>query len=387
MSKRQKKKEKREKRSTAFAAKRRAETHKTGFENTSFEVPEDKSKFVLKNDKAVRLDIIPFEAGEGNPFADKGELYYERTYFIHRGIGVDQTYYVCLNKTCGDPCPICEHRAKLMKDPDADEDLIKDLGPKERQLFNVIDTKDRNKGVQIWDMSFHLFGKRLDQEIKNSDEDDNYDNFAELEGGFTLKCGVEEKSFGGGSSFYEVASIHFKSRKEDYDEDILEETTCLDDILIIKDYDELKQIFLQTTNNDDDDDDDDKDKKKKSEKGKKKENKKEPEPESEEPEWEVGDRVLAEIDDESYAGEITEVDADKESATVEFDDGDTQDVEFDNLEAEPEKTKKGKKSNKKDKDEKKGKKGKCPGGGKFGKDTDELDECADCPVWDECDDA
>lgn len=259
------KKKNRNKRSTAAAAKKRAETHKSGFDNTAFEMPDDKKLFALKSDKAVRLDIIPYEVGEGNPWADKGQLHYERTYWVHRGIGVDGTSYVCLAKTCGDPCPICEHRAKLTKDADADEDLIKDLAPKERQLFNIVNTKDKNKGVQIWELSFHLFGKRLDKEIQNSDEDDGYEKFAELDGGFTLKCGIDEKSFGG-RSFYEVSSINFKPREDDYDEDILDQTTCLDDMLIIKPYDELKEIFLQTT---DDDDGDKKSKKDKKDKDKK----------------------------------------------------------------------------------------------------------------------
>jgi hypothetical protein len=385
------KKKNRNKRSTAAAAKKRAETHKSGFDNTAFEMPDDKKLFALKSDKAVRLDIIPYEVGEGNPWADKGQLHYERTYWVHRGIGVDGTSYVCLAKTCGDPCPICEHRAKLTKDADADEDLIKDLAPKERQLFNIVNTKDKNKGVQIWELSFHLFGKRLDKEIQNSDEDDGYEKFAELDGGFTLKCGIDEKSFGG-RSFYEVSSINFKPREDDYDEDILDQTTCLDDMLIIKPYDELKEIFLQTT------DDDDGDKKSKKDKKDKDKKSKEAEPEDDnsgdDNNWEKDDRVIVEVDGEDFAGKLVSVDDDDETANVEFDDGDKMDdVAFDDLQAEPEKKseKKSKsKKDKKDKDKKSGTSGggkKCPAGGTFGSDTDQLKECADCPKWDKCDDA
>lgn len=372
------KKKNRNKRSTAATAKKRADTHKSGFENTAFEMPDDKTQFSLKSDKAVRLDIIPYEVGDGNPWADKGQLHYERTFWVHRSVGVDGTSYVCLNKTQGDPCPICEHRAKLRMDPDSDDDLIKDLKPKERQLFNVINTKERNKGVQIWEISHHLFGKRLDKEIQNSDEDDGYEKFAELDVGFTLKCAVDAKSFGS-NSFYEVTSINFKPRDEDYDEDILEKTTCLDDILIIKDYDELKEIFLQTT----DEDPKEEKKDKKSKKGKDED----PEPEPDD-NWEKGDRVVVEVEGEDFPGKLTSVDDDDKTANVEFDDGDKMDdVAFDDLEPEPPKTDK----SKKDKDKKdKGKSGsgnKCPAGGTWGKDTDQLKECPDCPRWDKCDDA
>ena len=394
MSKKKKKREKRASRTTSAAAKRRAETHKTGFDNTAFEMPDDTKQFALKSDRAVRLDIIPYEVGEGNPYADPGELHYERTYFVHRAIGVDQTSFICLKKTNSEDCPICEFRAKLMKDPDADEALIKGLAPKERQLFNVINTKDKDKGVQVWDISFHLFGKRLDTEIKNSDEDDGYENFAELEGGFTLKCSVEEKSFG--QTFYEVSSINFKPRNDDYDEDILEETTCLDDILIIKEYDELKEIFLQTVDEDEDDPDDKKSKKSKKSKQaeKEKEENEEKEDDPNDPEWEEDDRVIIKVDGVKYHGKIGSIDEDDETVTVECDDGDeVEDIAFDDLEAEPEKEKKSKKSKKKDKDEKKGKKErkkekeKCPGGGTFGRNTDELPDCTDCSKWNECDDA
>lgn len=374
MSKNSKKKEKKKKRSTAAAAKRRAETHKTGFGNTAFELPDDTKLFALKSDKAVRLDIIPYEVGEGNPFADKGELHYERTYWVHRSIGVNQTSYVCLRKTCEEACPICEFRSKLAKDPDGDEDLIKDLAPRERQLFNVINTKDTDKGVQIWDISFHLFGKRLDHEIKNSDEDDGFENFAELEGGFTLKCGIEEKSFNR-QPFYEVVSVNFKPRSEDYDDDIVEDAACLDDILVIKEYDELKEIFLQTKDEDGDDNKKDKKKSKKSKKDKDEDNK-----ENNEPEWEKGDRVVVNIDGEEYAGRIKKIDEDDEKATIKFDDGDVDDYDLDDLKPEEDG------EDEDDKKDKKGK-GKCPGGGTFGNDTDELPECNDCSKWDACDDA
>ncbi len=411
MSKRKKKKDKRKKRSTAETAKRRAETHKTGFDNTAFELPEDVKLYSLKSEKGARLDIIPYEVGEGNPYADQGGLHYERTYFVHRNIGVDQTSYICLSKTCGEKCPICEFRSKLAKDPDADEDLIKDLAPKERQLFNVIDTKDKSKGVQIWEISYHLFGKPLDREIKNSDEDDGYEKFAELKNGFTLKLGVEE-SHAGKASWFEVVTINFKSRKEDYDEEILEQTTCLDEILIIKDYDELKEIFLQTTDTDDEDEEEEKpSKKKKSSKKKKDEDDDEDLADNEDEDEEDEDDEENDTDKDSDEDEDEWDDSDEDSTDENEDDEedeDNSDEDDDDEDEKPAKKKKkdkkkstGKKSKdskgkgkKKDKDkdkkkkkDKKGKKNKCPGGGTFGKNTNELDECTDCPKWDDCDDA
>ena len=205
-----KKRKKKRERSTAAAAKRRSEQHKGGFESTSIDLPEGVSLFSIKSDKARRVDIIPYTVGKGNPWADKGETHYERTFFIHRNVGAELNTYICLQKTLKKKCPVCEYRAKLMKDPNADEELIKDLGPKERQLFNIIDTQDRDKGIQIWDMSFHLFGKALDARIRNADDDDDYENFAEIEEGFTLRLGIEEKSLGR-NTLFAVENIDFKN--------------------------------------------------------------------------------------------------------------------------------------------------------------------------------
>ena len=324
----------------------------------------------------------------------------------------------------GEKCPICEFRSKLAKDPDADEDQIRALAPKERQLFNVIDVNDRDKGVQLFEISYHLFGKTLDREIKNSDEDDKYENFAELKDGFTLKLGLEE-GHAGKASWFEVVSVNFKERKEDYDEDILEKTTCLDDILIIKGYDELKEIFLQTADSDEDEDDEEeekpkskssKKKDKKKDKGKKKtevDDKDEETDDDEDEEEDYEDEETEDDEDEETEDEDEEEEDDEDDDEDEDeeekpksksksskksskkknkneDEEDEDDDEDDDEEEEKPKSKLSKKKDKSGKKEKKGKKSKknkCPGGGVFGKDTDELAECKDCSVWDECEDA
>lgn len=254
-------------------AKKRADTHQGGFESTSIRIPEGVKLFKVKREGIHRLDIIPYIVGKGNPFAEEGTLYYERTYYSHRGIGTNEDSYICLNKTFGEPCPICEFRNKLRKQDDADEDQVKDLAPRERQLFHVIDLAEPDKGVQLWDVSFHLFGKLLDAELRNADEGEDYHMFYHLDKGLTLKVGFAEKSFGG-NSFYAAETIGFKPRREPYDDDILEKTHNLDELLKAVDYDKLRAILLQDDNSDDkkstksrrrtDDDDHDEEEKKSS---------------------------------------------------------------------------------------------------------------------------
>lgn len=236
------------------SARKRAEEHKSGFSSKCYRIPDGVKSYSIKKEGVHRMDIIPYTVPEGvnNPFAEPGELHFERTYYTHRDIGPDGDMYPCLKKTFGTACPICDHRASMLRDPDADEELVKSLAPKERQLWNVFDPDDAEKGVQLWDCSFHLFGKQLDARVNNSDEDDGYEFFADPDDGLTLKVGFKEKTFGG-NTFCETETIDFKSRKAPLPDELLEKAMILDSLLIKYDYDSLKQIFLQTRHEDDKD--------------------------------------------------------------------------------------------------------------------------------------
>jgi hypothetical protein len=250
----------REKRRMA-SARTRAESHESGFTRTAIKVPKG-MEFFTPSLKGNRVDIVPYKVTEaGNKNADPGFLYYERTYFVHRGVGAEEQAYCCLRKNFDKKCPICEHRARLAKDPKADKDILKALEPKERQLFNIYDYGDSEKSVQLWDISFHNFGKALDEKVMNGD-DGEYDLFFAPENGFTLKLAFKEKSFpGGGRPFKDCSDIEFKPRKAPISDEVLEAAANLDTLLLELSYEELKKIFMQTEDDDEEDDEDDDDEK------------------------------------------------------------------------------------------------------------------------------
>ena len=230
---------------TRVSARRAAETHQSGFESKSIRLPDGVEWFKVDKQEIRTIDVLPYRVGKGNPRASEGMIYFERTYFTHRNIGPGEDSVICPNRTWEKRCPICEDMARMRRDPEMDPEVPKALKPKERQLFNVIDLNAPDKGIQIWDVSFYLFGEALYEAIKNSDdEEDGYAFFSDLKVGLKLKIGFKEKHFAG-NTFYEAARIDFKPRAKPYSKEILEQTYCLDDLLIEIPYDKLRALYLQ----------------------------------------------------------------------------------------------------------------------------------------------
>ena len=231
------------------AARRRAEQHVSGFETTVVRMPEGLSFFDF-SPGMYQLDIIPYTVKKGkdvrggNPFAEKGELYFERTFFVYKKIGPDEKTYVCPSKTFGEKDFIQEYRQKESKNPNADAAYLKELNPKERQLFLVFDRKAPDKGIQLLDVSFHLFGKLLDSRIKNSPEDRGWDLFYfPGDEGLTLEVTVEEVK-GAGYTYTEATAIDFFKRKEPVPQKVLNHGIDLDEMLVCYSYEKLKEIFM-----------------------------------------------------------------------------------------------------------------------------------------------
>jgi len=228
------------------SARKRAEDRSSGFKMTSMTLPDGVNLFKIDSEDMRKLEILPYTvpSGANNPNADDGDEHFERTFFTHRGIGANSDTYVCPAATANKRCPVCEHRAKLVQDPDHDEDLVKSLRPKERQLWNIYDHGDADRGVQVWDVSYHLFGKRVDAEVKNSDEDDGYEYFADADDGVTLRVAFEENVWQG-NKFYEANSIQFKKRPELLSDELLGKANILDSLLTIEPYEKLRAIYYQ----------------------------------------------------------------------------------------------------------------------------------------------
>lgn len=212
-------------------------------------LPKDMKVEFFKPTKSIHnLDIIGYVITDPqNPECDDtlepGYLWYGRNYWVHRGIGADDGMVVCPAKTfTGERCPICEYAKQRRASGEASKEELDALKPKQRQLFNVIDRDGDPDVVKLMDLSYHLFGKQLDKEILDSD-DDEVSAFFEPEDGFTLRVRFDKKSFNG-REFFECDRIDFKDRKKQYKESIIDETYPLDDILNKLSYDQLNELFV-----------------------------------------------------------------------------------------------------------------------------------------------
>src|SRR3990167_2086908 len=219
-----------------------ADEHQS-FDRTAIQIPEGFQTFKVASAGNRKLDFYPYIVGQGNKWCDPGLLHYERTYFVHFGIGPNQGAYVCPARLHPTPqrCPICEYA----NSPQCDKETNKKLQAKERQLWLVKDLGEPQKGIQIWDYSYHLFGKQLRNCFTLSPIELNYKNFTAPWDPKTLLVGFVEKPTGFGKPCYEAANFIFMPRAKLTKAEV-QALPCLDDLVLIKPYNELKEIFFQT---------------------------------------------------------------------------------------------------------------------------------------------
>lgn len=241
-------------------AKTTASKQSSGFQVASLELPKGVSSFYFKKEGMYYLDVLSYEVGKNNPMADEGYDHWERTYWAHKGVGVENKQYCCLLKNWGESCPICEYRQELER-RHASEDAVKALWPKKRQIMAIIDNDDKDKGVQIFEGPYAFgLGQLIDNKIDAAREGSPVTKFYYADGGMTLAVKVKSEGFktadGGSGKFAKPVNLEMEPRETNYDD---VKVPCLDELLKKVDYKKLKEIFHKGAEDDDNDDNGDKD--------------------------------------------------------------------------------------------------------------------------------
>jgi uncharacterized Zn finger protein (UPF0148 family) len=186
--------------------------------------------------------IVPFVTGKQHPTKKEGHTGINVMPFVHRGIGVNEDSYICLNRTYNERCPICEYQKELREstDKDVEEKTVKALSPTRRSIYLIVcldSSAETKKGVQVWDVSSWLFTEPLDE--------------------------LAEKKKGGGKVLYaddtvgKIISFRKKGSKRNTEytafelkdrapiaDDILESAPCLDELLHKPTYEEVSNAFF-----------------------------------------------------------------------------------------------------------------------------------------------
>ena len=321
---------------------------KTGAAYGYLNLPKGVSVYSPDPGKRTLLDFLPYEVtDEKHPdrnddleIAVPGSLWYKRPFKIHRNVGVDNDAVVCL-ASIGKKCPICEYRAKRIREG-ADKEETDTMKQSMRNLYVVIplDSKKYEEEPHIWDMSWWLFQSLLNDELE---EDEAYEVFPDLEEGLTLKIRFDSKTIGKSQPFAEASRIDFAERDEQYTEEILEDVPNLDEVLTILSYEALHSKFFEM---DDEDNDDEKDNEK---------------------------------DDEDKEAKPR-----RKKKTVKKVEKEEEEPEEESEEEPEEEEEKPKPSRRKKKTAEKSDDNKCPHGHKFGTDCEDKDECDDCDSWNDC---
>jgi len=329
------------------------------------------------------LDFMPYVVTIDNhpdknvkeDFAVKDSLWYKLPFRIHKKIGVDEDFVVCPT-TFGLKCPICEYRAKRVKEGPGDlkaEDFKAELAGlrfSKRNLYVVIPygSKKHEEKPHIFDVSDYLFQELLDKEIKDKEK---FTGFPDLEEGYTLVVRFEEKKFNN-SKYFAANRIDFEAR-DPYEDSILDEIPNLDACLQILTYDELYMKFFDVAADD-------------------------ISHETEPPKEEVSTRRRKTVEIE----ETTETEKPKEEVVsgrrrpgatetpkeeVATSRRRAPAAEEIKEEVKTEPTQSARRQPATKKEEPKASESKCPSGHVWGVDCDEKDECQTCDLWDKCLDA
>jgi gp32 DNA binding protein like len=211
------------------------------------------------HDGENQIRIIPWVSGN-HPDFDKLVEKYGRKIGInivtHGRVGVDKGTYLCLDKTLGEPCPICDVWR---------EESVEDLKPSDRMLVWLIDRKAEKTGPQLWSMPLgtskdinaasQVRGKGgADGEVLLIDDpNEGYDLFFDREG---VKDRTRYVRF---ETDRDPSPLHDKQERQDQWLDYVTDN-CLPDLLKTYEPDYLEKVLsgqVSKRENDDGDGDND----------------------------------------------------------------------------------------------------------------------------------
>ena len=194
-------------------------------------------------DKIFKDGINTFSAADGDnlirplPPTWEDPEHYGYDIYVHYGIGADNNAYLCRKKMLNEACPICEEQKRAERE--GDDEYAKELKPKQRVAFFLLNRDEEEKGALIWsapwgfdrDVCKISVDKRTGEVLELDNPEDGYD--IEFE-----KTGAKKRTK------YEGVKIARKASDLDHDEALdFVEANPIPDILNFYSYEYIEDIF------------------------------------------------------------------------------------------------------------------------------------------------
>lgn len=213
-------------------------------------------KFWKNSNGQHQIDIIPYCAGPNDPLVvsrdiEEGSEQYVLEFFTHNAVGVGEGGIMCLSKTYGKPCPICEDHKKKTAEGYDDKILWK-LRPKKypRSVYNIIDVDDEKAGCQIWHTSHYLMQMYLLELAKIPTRPGQVGiipvvDFPSVTDGKTIAFKTETKKTEKGDDMTTCVAHRFVDRPVGFSipQNILDDAWTLDDLLWIPTYEDVEEFY------------------------------------------------------------------------------------------------------------------------------------------------
>lgn len=186
-----------------------------------------------------RISVIPFEVTTEKNMDGvvPGELWYKATVLVHAQIGVNKQMVIC-PKMFNKKCPICEAEKELAEQGvEWNDESRMALRAKKRELYNVVNDAAPEDGVQVFETSYGNFGKKLDAEIEDDEENGR---FPDADEGLIIVARGQEESFGK-AKYISVDKISFEEREPLTDE-VLNAAVDFNAHLKVLSYDEIVNL-------------------------------------------------------------------------------------------------------------------------------------------------
>ena len=295
------------------------------------------------------LNFYPFKVQTDNhPLFEKGKPFYFMSFEVHRFVGPGDQHVLCPAATFNKTCPICEE-VEAMRQRGESKDDVNKLRAKTRTLYWVVDVKEPEKGLQLFEESSYLFQRNMLSKLEALETKKGLPLivFSSINDGRVVEF-LASKTTKGSFTFLEYSDFDFQKRtepNEEIDKTLLPQAKSFDQFIKKQSYDDIYAILHGNGQEEDED---------------------------EEYEEEIDDEV---VDTEVEEDEVIDDDVVDDVVDDEDDDEDDEDVE----EEEPVKKPKAKK-----KEAKKKKEISCPAGGTIGDDCENLDACDTCSIFNRC---